>query len=280
AFCDRRPIEPFVQVLADIQATEILANLRSMRERLSRQPGATLIEAEYWAARLDEWAEDLVPADDEQSEGRSEGSTKRSMPPQAILEVLRLLEAEVELREETRKTERAKSIMSDQDHMQSSIALSETQDLLRDRLDKVVDDLSSQPQGQLHFATEMEVLSAGVQAMADAAEMLVSRETGPPAIAAETEAIELLLQSRKINPEPSSSGSSLSSQTEGTDQAAMQLIEDALNPLAQQRVNETRTTTSRTREGIPERYRESVREFFERLDRRKTGRAEAPLESP
>ena len=44
--------------------------------------------------------------------------------------------------------------------------------------------------------------------MSDATEILARPETGGPAIAAETEAIELLLQSQRINPKGGGGGGS------------------------------------------------------------------------
>ncbi|MEM6473170.1 MAG: hypothetical protein AAF802_26650, partial [Planctomycetota bacterium] len=269
AFCERRPIEPFVGVLQDIQASDALVSLRRMRADVGERPGGVITESEYWAARMDKWADDLVPSGDDEEEGQPDSAPKRSLPPEAILEVLRLLEAEVELREQTREAERRRRAVTYQEHMTTSISLSETQDLLRDRLDSVIDDLESKPQGSFHFANEIEVLSAASRAMVDATKTLVARETGKATIAAETEAIELLLQSRKIKPEPSANGASMTAQTEGTSEAAMRLIEDSLNPLARQRLIESQTTYQRNAEDVPKRYREPVREFFDRLEERR-----------
>ncbi|MEO1615628.1 MAG: hypothetical protein AAFV88_07260 [Planctomycetota bacterium] len=153
--------------------------------------------------------------------------------------------------------------------MAAAIRLSEAQDLLRDRLDVIVDSLQAEPQGELNFAGEIEVLSAASQAMNEATQTLQSRETGAPAIAAETEAIELMLQSNKIKPDDSGSGSASSSQAAATKEAAMQLLEEALNPLAKQRRGETETSIGRSRDQVPERLREPVRRFFDQLEQRR-----------
>lgn len=269
AFCERRDIELFVNVLNEMQSSDVLSRLRDLREGLGRRPGASITEAEYWAARLDQWADNLVPEEKEQPDGQSKSPGKRSVPPKIILEVLRVLESEVELREQTRGTEQRRETVDDDQHMAAAIRLSEAQDLLRDRLDVIVDSLQAEPQGELNFAGEIEVLSAASQAMNEATQTLQSRETGAPAIAAETEAIELMLQSNKIKPDDSGSGSASSSQAAATKEAAMQLLEEALNPLAKQRRGETETSIGRSRDQVPERLREPVRRFFDQLEQRR-----------
>ena len=56
------------------------------------------------------------------------------------------------------------------------------------------------PDGESEFAYEIDLLGKVAGVMGEATEILARPETGSEAIAAETEAIELLLQSQRINP--------------------------------------------------------------------------------
>ena len=55
----------------------------------------------------------------------------------------------------------------------------------------------------------MALLGMVSQVMNEATDILARPETGPPAIAAETEAIELLLRSKRINPKAGGGGGSM-----------------------------------------------------------------------
>src|SRR5207244_11206812 len=77
---------------------------------------------------------------------------------------------------------------------------STTQHQLQERIDKVTQRIRELPDGEAQFAKEINLLRAVSQVMAEATGILARPETGPPAIAAETEAIELLLQSRRFTP--------------------------------------------------------------------------------
>jgi len=78
--------------------------------------------------------------------------------------------------------------------------LSRTQLQLQERIDKVTQRIRDLPDGEAEFGKEINLLGAVSQVMAEATAILARPDTGSKAIAAETEAIELLLQSRRFNP--------------------------------------------------------------------------------
>ena len=55
-----------------------------------------------------------------------------------MLEVLQILEAEVNLREDTRVAEQARPAIAKEEHAKQARGLSKTQDQLRERIDKVL----------------------------------------------------------------------------------------------------------------------------------------------
>ena len=267
AFLGRREIEHYEAVSKEIKTFDLLNRLAEMRESLPESPGASISAAEYWADNLDRWADDLVhPGKKSPNE---QGKKKlKSLPPDVILHVLRVLESEVNLREQTRVAEQGRKAMSRDEYMAEGIRLSEQQDLIRDQLDQLVEKLDAQPDAALHFGAEIEILSLAVSAMVDATKTLVSPDTGPDAIAAETEAIELMLRSKKVDPDggASSGGEAVGGAGGDTDEAAVALLGRGLDELSQERESETRFAVGRNQNEVPEPWLEGLQQYHERLE--------------
>lgn len=267
AFCERRDIEHYASVLKEMKSFDVLEQFKGLKERVASRPGVSISVAEYWADNLDRWADDLVDPGSEQPESGPQNN--KSLSPEVVVEVLRILESEVNLREQTRVAEQGRQAMERGEYMGEAIRLSEAQDLLRDRLDMVVDGVEAMPDAALNFAGEIEVLAAASAAMVDAAKTLVAPETGSVAVAAQTEAIELLLRSKKISPEGGGGGGGSAGGGDGgeTDQAAIALLGRGINELAIGRESETQVSVGQDRGGVPERWREGLEKYFDRLER-------------
>ena len=123
-----------------------------------------------------------------------------------MLEVLQILEGEVNLREQTRVAQQARAAMETKEYEHQAHQLADTQKVLRERDDKVIDRIKQLPDGEEEFAYEINLLGKVSSVMSEATEILARPETGSQAIAAETEAIELLLQSKRINPKGGGGG--------------------------------------------------------------------------
>jgi hypothetical protein len=271
AFCQRREIEHFASVLAEMKEARVLQQLSDLQDQVARRPGVSISIAEYWADNLDRWADNLVdPGSGQQQKG---SKSKKSLSPAVILEVLRILETEVNLREQTRVAEQGRGVMASDEYKAEAIRLSEAQDLLRDRLDVVVQGLERLPEGILNFGTEIEILGMASAAMVDATKTLVSPETGPVAVAAQTEAIELMLRSKKVSPEGGGGGGGNAGGGEGgqTDQAAIAMLGRGLDALAKGRDSDTELEVGRDRGEVPEQWREGLDRYFDRLERRRMG---------
>ena len=82
------------------------------------------------------------------------------------------------------------------------------------------------------FANDIALLSAVSGVMIDARDLLASLDTSTRAIAAETEAIELLLQSKRINPNGGGGGGSTPGGGGGGDtkDTALALLGRGVNP--------------------------------------------------
>jgi hypothetical protein len=192
------------------------------------------------------------------------------LPPSIVLEVLQILEAEVGLREDTRVAEQAKPALPAEDYGAQAQKLSGTQDGLTDRVVKVTGRIRDLPDGESEFAPEIRLLEAVAAVMREATAILARPDTGPPAIGAETEAIELLLQSRRINPGRGGGGGSNPGGGGGgtTQDAALALLGIGVN---QQEVREERKvdqSAGRAGRVLPEEFRAGLDEYFQRLERR------------
>lgn len=186
-----------------------------------------------------------------------------------MLEVLQILEGEVNLREETRVAEQAKPALASEEYGRQAQGLSTTQNGLETRVVKVTDRIRNLPDGESEFAPEIKLLTAVAAVMEEAAGILAQPETGRPAIAAETEVIELLLQSRRINPGGGGGGGSTPGGGGGgkTTDSALALLGGGVN---EKEVREDHAVSQSTGESgpvLPEEFRAGLDEYFNRLER-------------
>jgi hypothetical protein len=191
------------------------------------------------------------------------------LPPSIVLEVLQILEGEVNLREETRVVQQARPALAADEYGKQARKLAETQSGLRGRVDKVIDRIRQLPDAEDEFAYEIGLLGKVAGVMGEAAEILAKPETGSPAIAAETEVIELLLQSRRINPKGGGGGGANpgGGGTGTTQDSAMALLGGGVN---QKEVREDHGVSQATGESgpvLPEEFRAGLDEYFNRLER-------------
>lgn len=266
AYFERSRFMLFQRVLEDMRAQDVTAELRQLSEEVRKENGLSISQAEYWSDTFDRWAEDLVEVT---KCGACPGSkAKGSLPPSIVLEVLQLLEGEVKLREQTRVAEQARPAVSDTEHMVTSNQLSQTQNSFHERMDKVVERILELPDAEADFTKELNLLTEVAAVMGETTEILAKPETGPPAIAAETEIIELLLKSKRFNPnagggggaDPGGGGSG------DTETPALALVGAGVN---QKEVREELSSTQATggsTPGLPEEFRSGLDEYFSRLE--------------
>ncbi len=191
------------------------------------------------------------------------------MPPSIVLEVLQILEEEVNLREETRVAEQAKAAVAAEEHKQEAVRQSGVQSELKVRVEKVIERIRELPKAEQEFGKEIQLLGTVAQVMNEAIEILARPETGAPAIAAETEIIELLLQSKKINPKGGGGGGANPGGGGGgtTQDSALTLVGNGAND---KEVREDRGISQATGDAgpaLPEEFRAGLDEYFNRLER-------------
>ncbi|HVT28967.1 MAG TPA: hypothetical protein VHE81_13210 [Lacipirellulaceae bacterium] len=268
AYFDRRRLVRFKVVLDDMRKQDVLGGLRQLSTDISRQQGLSIAQCEYWSDTMDRWAENLV---DPACNGECSGCrSKGSLPPAIVLEVLKILEGEMNLREETRVAEQAKAAVDAKKHAAEGKRLSESQHGLQDRVVKIVDRIRQLPDGDAEFPKEIALLGQVSGVMKDATNILATPETGPPAIAAETEAIELLLKSKRINPNGGGGGGSNpgGGGTGTTQDSALALLGAGLNQKEVRESPGTQQSVGETGPVWPEEYRAGLDQYFSRLENR------------
>ncbi|MFO0889968.1 MAG: hypothetical protein U0790_12615 [Isosphaeraceae bacterium] len=186
-----------------------------------------------------------------------------------MLEVLQILEGEVNLREATRVAEQAKAAIKAEEHGRKAGQLSKDQDGYRDRVDKVVDRIRQLPDAENEFPQEIALLGKVSGVMAEATTILATPDTGSPAIAAETEAIELLLQSKRINPKGGGGGGANpgGGGTGKTVDSAMALLGGGVNQKEVREDHGVSQSVGETGPVLPEEFRAGLDEYFNRLER-------------
>ena len=266
AYFDRRRLVRFKAVLDDMRKQDVLGGLRQLSDDISREQGMSMAQCEYWSDSMDRWAEDLV---DPACSGACPGCrSKGSLPPSIVFEVLQILEGEINLREETRVAEQAKPAVEAKKHVAEAKRLSVSQTGFQDRVVKVVERIRALPDGDADFAKEIALLKQVSAVMKDASHILAGPETGPPAIAAETEAIELLLKSKRIN--PNGGGGSGANPGHGgtgdTQDTALTMLGAGLNQKEVRESPGTQQSVGETGPVWPEEFRAGLDQYFSGLE--------------
>lgn len=266
AYFERSRFARFKAVLDDMRTQDVTAGLRDLSDDLRVENGLSIAQAEFWGDTFDRWAEDLVEVT---KGGECPGcKAKGSLPPSIVLEVLQILEREIDLREQTRVASQAKAAVTVDQHLKAAQQLSESQDKLSDRITAVIGRIEELPDAQQDFGKELKMLSAVSSVMRETTEILATPETGPPAIAAETEVIELLLASKRFNPNGGGGGGANpgGGGSGDTQTAALALVGAGRNEKAGRQEQQATQAAGLTGPGLPEEFRAGLDEYFNQLE--------------
>lgn len=193
------------------------------------------------------------------------------MPPSIILEVLKITEAEMELRDSTREAEQAREARTAEQITSAAGPLAEEQEDLVFRTDNVIQDIRELPEGEFEFEREIQMLRGARAAMDEAFVLLDDELTSAPTVAAETEAIELLLRSRRSGGAGGGGGGSTpgSGGNGGTDAtSALALAGRAIGANEEVEERDVDRSTSRTASRIPAEFIEVLGRYFDALEGR------------
>ena len=206
AYYQRKQDMVFKNVLDQMRELSVVSNLKQIGDETAvNLNGRSIAAAEFWGDTLDRWAEELVAASNCQA---CKGGSKESLPPEIVLKVMKVLREEMELREETRELEAVRPAVAPDEFESRIKPLELTQADLRQRTDDIVLEIAELPDAMKNFGKELQLLTMVSDVMRQARGVLARPDTGPEAIAAETEAIELLLQSKRQPPKGGGGGGS------------------------------------------------------------------------
>ncbi|MEZ5385900.1 MAG: hypothetical protein R3F13_10345 [Prosthecobacter sp.] len=267
AYYARKPEMHFKNVIGQMKDTRVVQMLAYLGDQAEvNLSGSSMAGAEFWADTLDRWAEEMVAA----SECKACSSCSAdSLPPEIVLKVMKALRDEMKLRDETRELENAKPALATGEHAKKSGGLASKQYGIEANVRGAFDDIRRLPQGNEKFGRELKLLGAVMQVMTEAAGLLDQPETGAPTIAAETEAIELLLQAKRQSPKGGGGGGS----NPGGGGTAESASESALADLGEGADAETSVnarpvgqSTGKAGREFPEEFKTGLDVYFNKLE--------------
>jgi len=257
----------FRTVLDEMKELDVVTKVRELgttaKSHMSHQ---SIAHAELWADTLDRWAEQLVGPGCP-GQGPCPGCKGASLPPSVVLEVLKILDEEIELREETRSAEQARPALDLVAYQDQAMPLSKTQGELADRVSAVVEKIREIPEGSAKFPQELALLSRVALVMEEAERILAQPNTGPEAVAAETEAIELLLQAKRCNPNGGGGGATPGGGGGGdTEETALALIGVGSELNANYQARQVSQATGTDGATLPAEFRAGLDAYFTALE--------------
>lgn len=269
AYYGRKRDEKFSRILDEMKELEPVERLSDLSDRvLDNLSGESIVRAEFWADTFDRWAEEMVSPS---KCGACKGGNSVSLPPSIVLEVMRIIEAEMDLREETRSLDQSRAAVKPDQYDERARLQSKVQGSIEERTSNVVKDILALPDGAKNFSKEIKMVSAAAIAMKDATGILDRPDTGPEAIAAETEAIELLLETKRSNPKGGGGGGGTSPGGGGegdTRRAALANVGESLDAKAKVERRAVEQSNGSSPERLPEEFRAGLDAFFNALENR------------
>ncbi len=268
AYFQRKQDLIYKNVLDQMRDMSVVADVKVISEELLvNLSGRSISASEFWGDTLDRWAEELVAASECEA---CQGGEKDSLPPELVLKIMKVLQEEMYLRDETREMEAARPALAPDVYESKVRPLELTQQDLRERLDEIVLEIEELPNAQEHFMKEMQLLSLVSDVMRQARAVLARPDTGPEAIAAETEVIELLLQSnRQKNNGGGGGGSSPGGGGQANSNGASLndiSLDGGESRTSGPSVREVDQSTGQSGRKLPEEFRRGLDQYFNALE--------------
>jgi len=199
AYADRRPSANYTRALDEMQKEDVSRQLGAISPAIKKnQVGQSTIEAEFWADALDRWAEQLVdPLPPGGGPPPAGPIILPNLPPEIIVQVLRIINDEIDLREETRELGQAEKALPLVFFQAGGDALQKDQiELAKQTLD-VVKQIEELPNGD-EFGKEIKKLNDASTVMDEVQGVLGTPIADSTTIAAISEVIEILLETGRV----------------------------------------------------------------------------------
>ncbi len=266
AYFARKPDMHFKNVIGQMKETQVVKMLAYLGDQAAYNlSGSSMAGAEFWADTLDRWAEEMVAA----SECKSCSScSSDSLPPEIVLQVMKATRDEMKLRDETRELENAKPALAEGEHSKKSMNLASRQYGIQAAVRGAFDDILKLPQGNEKFARELKLLNAVQGVMMEAAGILDKADTGAGAVAAETEAIELLLQAKRQGKGGGGGGSNPGGggTADSASEAALADLGDGSDAESNAETRPVGQSTGKAGRELPEEFKTGLDTYFNKLE--------------
>ena len=250
-----------------MKKTDIVRALAGDGDKIATNlSGQSMIGSEYWADTLDRWAEELVAASNCSSCSSCSGD---SLPPEIVLKVMQALRKEMKLRDETREAENAKPAMAPEKYDDEANALASTQSGIDTQTQGALSDILAIPEGEEKFPKEIHLLKDASSVMEEARGILATPDTGPQAIGAETEVIELLLQAKRSGNKGGGSGGSnpgIGGTAASASEAALADIGPGSDSTSVVTTRQVGQATGRAGREFPEEFKTGLDQYFSLLE--------------
>ena len=212
-------------------------------------------------------AEQLMQeAESEQQEG---GTKQGNLPPELAVELMRILKRETDLREETRELEQARAGQEPAAVHRQVEDLAKVQVDLAVRTATVIKKVIALPNGEDTYKDDIGRLTDAIAAMRDAETTLNKHETSVATIAAETEAIELLQNSKKSKSSKGGSGNGAGDgERSGADLAGLaSMLEGKSQDSSARPERTTELSTGNESDRVPEEFRAGLDRLYEAMEK-------------
>ena len=182
---------------------------------------------------------------------------------------MQALRDEMKLRDETRELDKSQPAIEKEEFATRARKLGTEQDRIKEHTDTAIGDIEALPGGRQKFGKEIQMLGQVVVVMDEAAGILRTPDASGPAVAAETEAIELLLATKRQKPGGGGGGGSDPGGGGGAARASSAALAD-LGPggdaNSNVRARPVGQATGRAGKEFPEEFRAGLDSYFSNLE--------------
>ena len=181
---------------------------------------------------------------------------------------MKLLEGEIDLRNETRVAEQNRPGQKTEAYRESAISLADKQGSLRDTAEEVTQAIRELPKSEEYFSKEIQLMATASILMTEAEETLAEPETGNKAIAVETEIIELLLQAKRSKSNGGGGGGSNpgGGGTGDTEVPAIALIGSGVDVDGRPEETKVQQATGVAGPQFPEEFKRGLDSYFQKFE--------------
>ncbi len=146
AFAGRKPSVNYTQVLTEMHDATVVDELRDVAGAIVKnRVGESVIDAEFWADNLDRWAEQLVDPLGDGTPPPVDYIELPSLTPEMVLAVMRLIDGETQLRDETRELEKSKPALASEEYARGAAALAEKQATMSKQSRELAEQIAAMP---------------------------------------------------------------------------------------------------------------------------------------